>query len=56
VSASAVVEVLAPGHHNLPCLGFRGEVVPGQQFVFEGGEERFAAALLKAITLGTVPT
>ena len=24
------------GHHNLACVGFRGEVVPGQDLVFEG--------------------
>ena len=30
-----VVEVLAPGHHNRPCLGFGGEVVSGQHLVFQ---------------------
>jgi hypothetical protein len=35
VSASVVVEVLAPGHHNRPCPGFGGEVVSGQHLVFQ---------------------
>src|SRR5260370_38607763 len=47
VSASVVVEVLAPGHHNLACVGFRGEVVPGQDLVFEGREERLRSAVIE---------
>ena len=47
VSASGVVEVLAPGHHNLACLGFCGEVMPGQNLVFEGGEERLRSGVIE---------
>ena len=41
-----VVEVLAPGHHNLACVGFGGEVVPGQDLVFEGREERLRSGVI----------
>ena len=47
VSASVVVEVLAPGHHNLACVGFGGEVVPGQDLVFEGREERLRSGVIE---------
>lgn len=39
--ASNVVELVAPGEHDPPCFLAGGEVVPGQDLVFEGGEERF---------------
>ena len=47
VSASVVVEVLAPGHHNLACVGFGGEVVPGQDLVSRVEKNASAAALSK---------
>ena len=47
MSASGVVEVLAPGHHNLACLGFCGEVMPGENLVFEGGEERLRSGVIE---------
>ena len=50
VSASVVVEVLAPGHHNLACVGFGGEVVPGQDLVFEGREERLRSGVIETST------
>src|SRR5271156_5694800 len=47
VSASGVVEVLAPRHHNLACAGFRGEMVPGQDLVFQGREERLRGGVIE---------
>jgi hypothetical protein len=45
------VEVLAPPHHDdLACLGFGGEVVPGQDLVFEGREERLRSGVVEALT------
>jgi hypothetical protein len=38
---------MAPGHHNLPCVGFRGEVVPAQDLVFEGREERLRSGVIE---------
>src|SRR6478752_10815177 len=50
VSASAVVEVLAPGHHDLARLSFGGEVVPGQDLVLEGREERLRSSVIETRT------
>jgi len=50
VSASAVVEVLAPGHHDLARLGFGDEVVPGQDLVLEGREERLRSSVIETLT------
>ena len=38
---------MAPRHHNLACVGFRGEVVPGQDLVFEGREERLRSGVIE---------
>ena len=38
-----VVELVAPGQDHGARLGLGGEVVPGQNFVFEGGEKRFGS-------------
>jgi hypothetical protein len=47
VSASAVVEILAPGHHNAACLGFRGEVLSGQDLAFEGRKGRLRGGVIE---------
>ena len=44
VPAPGVVEVLAPRHHD---LGFGGEMVPGQDLVFEGREERLRSGVIE---------
>jgi hypothetical protein len=41
---------MAPGHHNLACVGFRGEVLPGQDLVFEGREERLRSGVIETLT------
>ena len=42
---------MAPGHHNLACVGFRGEVLPGQDLVYEGREERLRGGVIETLTL-----
>jgi hypothetical protein len=44
------------GVQSLPCLGFRGEVVPGQEFVFEGRGERLRGGVIESNQPATVPT
>jgi hypothetical protein len=36
-----------PGHHNLAWVGFCGEVVPGQDLVFEGREEGLGSGVIE---------
>jgi hypothetical protein len=38
---------MALGHHNLARVGFRGEMVPGQDLVFEGREERLRSGVIE---------
>ena len=39
-----VLQVLTPRHHHLACVGFGGEVVPGQDLVFKKRVEKNASA------------
>src|SRR6478672_9866822 len=48
MATAGVVEVVAPGRHNLSCLGLGGEPMPGQHLVFEGGEERLRGGVVEA--------
>ena len=50
MATAGVVEVVAPGRHDLSCLGLGGEPMPGQHLVFEGGEERLRGGVVEALT------
>src|SRR6201990_2925866 len=48
MATAGVVEVVAPGRHDLSCLGLGGEPMPGQHLVFEGAEERLRGGVVEA--------
>jgi hypothetical protein len=50
VPPSGVVELVAPGKNDLARFGLGREVVPGQDLVFEGGEERLRSGVVEALT------
>src|SRR4029077_18670765 len=48
VPSSSVVEVVTPHHDDFASVGLRGEMMPGQPLVFEGGEERLRGGVIEA--------
>jgi hypothetical protein len=46
VPSSSVVEVVTPRHDDFASVGLRGEMMPGQHLVFEGGEERLRGGVV----------
>ena len=48
MSASVIVEVVAPVDNHGPRLDLSRKVIAGQHFVFQGGEERLGGSIVEA--------